>query len=278
MHHGPKLRHKLSLLGPEQVRSNKESTIMKFLKTFLLVITPVAGLVACGGGDTADRLDLADPVVRFVHASPLAPNLTLYHGAVVQADIVDKPYKFASNYFNVDIGLNTWTAKTTVADLTLGSIPIDASRGNRYTIEVLPGSNVDSSVYLITDPYNKVLTSDSARLRIMNASFNASNIDLYMSPLGTDVTTATVAPTIAGTAYKTSGPKSGGDSIDIPGGTYKVTITTAGTKTILFTGQMAFGNNADILLLSVPDTLLPGSIKTLLKLEGSTGVSEVPAI
>jgi hypothetical protein len=41
---------------------------------------------------------------------------------------------------------------------------------------------------------------------------------------------------------------------------------------------MAFGNNADILLLSVPDTLLPSSIKTLLKLEGSNGVSEVPAI
>ena len=251
---------------------------MKFLKTLLLVITPVAGLVACGGSDTADRLDLADPVVRFVHASPLAPNLTLYHGAIVQGNVIDKPYKFASNYFNVDIGLNTWTTKTTVAELTLGAVPIDASRGNRYTIVALPGANADSSVYLIADPYNKTLTSDSARLRIMNASFNASNIDLYMSPLGADVTAATATPTIAATAYKSSGPKSGGDSIDIPGGTYKVTITTAGTKTVLFTGQLAFGNNADILLLSVPNTLLPGSIKTLVKLEGSTGVSEVPLI
>ena len=278
MNHGTKLRHKLSLLGPERVRSNTESTIMKFLTTVLLVITPVAGLVACGGGDTADRLDLADPMVRFVHASPLAPNLTLYHGAVVQANVIEKPYKFASNYFNADMGLNIWTAKTLVADLTLGAVSIDAARGNKYTIVVLPGSNPDSSVYLITDPYGKALTSDSARLRIMNASFNASNIDLYMTPLGTDVTAATVAPTIAGTAYKTSGPKSGSDSFDISGGTYKVTIATAGTKTILFTGQMTFGQNTDILLLSVPDSLLPGSIKTLVKLEGSTGASEVPAI
>jgi hypothetical protein len=249
---------------------------MKMLKSLLLAMTPVVGLVACGGGDTSDRLDLADPVVRFVHASPLAPNLTLYHGAVAQGDVIDKPYKFASNYFNVNIGLNTWATKTATSDLTLGTVPIDAARGNKYTIVALPGANADSSVYLISDPYNKVLTSDSARLRIMNASFNANNIDLYMSPLGADITAVTAVPTIAATAYKTSGPASGGDSIDIPGGTYKVTLTNAGSKTILFTGQLAFGNNADILLLSVPDSLMPGSLKMLVKLEGSTGVSEVP--
>jgi len=251
---------------------------MKLLNTLLIVMTPVAGLVACGGGDTSDRLDLADPVVRFVHASPLAPNLTLYHGTVVQGDVVDKPYKFASNYFNTNIGLNTWTTKTAVADITLGEVPFDASRGNRYTIVALPGSAADSSVYLIVDPYNKGLTSDSARLRIMNASFNASNIDVYMSPLGADVLAATAVPTIAATAYKTSGPASGGDSLDIPGGTYKVTVTTTGTKTVLFAGKLEFGNNADILLLSVPSSPLPGAIKMLVKLEGSTGVSEVAAL
>ena len=250
---------------------------MKLLNTLLLVMTPVA-LVACGGGDTSDRLDLADPVVRFVHASPLAPNLTLFHGAVMQSDVMDKPYKFASNYFNVNIGLNTWTAKTSFGDVTLGSVPIDAVRGNKYTIVALPGTNADSSVYLITDPYNKPLSSDSARLRIMNAAFNASNIDLYMSPLGADIMAPTAVPTIAGTAYKTSGPASGGDSIDIPGGTYKLTITNAGTKVILFTGQVAFGNNADILLLSVPNSLLPGVIKTLIKFEGSASVTEVPPL
>jgi len=176
------------------------------------------------------------------------------------------------------MGLNTWSLKTTVGGVTIGSVPVDASRGNRYTLVELPGSNSDSSVYLITDPYNKALTSDSARLRIMNASFNASNIDLYMSPLGADITAATALPTIVATAYKTSGPATRGESIDIPGGTYKVTITTAGTKAILFQGQLVFGNNSDILLISVPDSLLPGAIKTLVKFEGSTGASEVPAI
>ena len=251
---------------------------MKLITTFLFISVPAAGLVACGGGDTSDRLDLADPVVRFVQASPLAPNVTLYRGAIAQPDVVDQAYKFASNYFNVDMGLNTWSVKTTVGGVTIGSVPIDATRGNRYTIVELPGANSDSSAYLITDPYNKPLTSDSARLRIMNASFNASNIDLYMSALGTDITATTVTPTIVATPYKTSGPASGGESIDIPGGTYKVTITTSGTKVILFQGQLVFGNNSDILLISVPDSLLPGAIKTLVKVEGSAGATEVPAI
>ncbi len=251
---------------------------MKLINKFLLILVPAATLVACGGGDTADRLDLADPVVRFVHASPLVGNVSLYHDAIVQPDVIDKPYKFASNYFNVDMGQNTWSVKTTVGGVTIGSVPIDAGRGYKYTIVELPGANSDSSAYLIVDPYNKPLTSDSARLRIMNASFNASNIDLYMSLPGTDISVATVVPTVVATQYKTSGPVSGGDSIDIPGGTYKVTITTAGTKTILFQGQLVFANNSDILLISVPDSLLPGSVKALVKFEGSAGTSEVPAI
>lgn len=84
-------------------------------------------------------------------------------------------------------------------------------------------------------------------------------------------------PTIGATAYKTSGLASGGDSIDIPGGTDQITITTAGTKTVLFKGQQTFGNNNDIMLISVPDWLLPGAIKTLVKIEGETGTTEAPA-
>ncbi len=83
----------------------------------------------------------------------------------------------------------------------------------------------------------------------MNASFNASNIDLYVNALGTDISVAGVVPAIAGTAYKTSGPLSGNDS----------------------------QNNKDILLLTVPDSILSGAIKTLIKIEGTAGTTELPA-
>ena len=251
---------------------------MKIAHKLLLACVPVIGIAACGGGDTADRLDVADPVVRFVHASPLAPNLTLYRGTVAQSDATNVPYQFASNYFDVDMGISDWPVKTAVGGVTIGTPSIDPVRGNRYTIVALPASTTDSSTYLIVDPYNKPLGSSSTHLRVMNASFNASNIDLYMSGVGADITPPTAMPVIAATAYKTSGPASGSDSVDIPGGTYQVTITAAGTKTILFKGQLSFGQNKDVLLLTVPATVLPGAIKVLAKIEGTAGAAEVPAI
>lgn len=149
--------------------------------------------------------------------------------------------------------------------MTLGTVSIDPARATKYTIVALPASDTVGSTYVIVDPYNKALASDNTHLRVMNASFNAANIDPYMNSAGTDITTAGVNPLIAATAYKTSGPASGSDSTDIPGGTYQLKITTAGTKTILFRGQLSFASNKDILLLSVPDSVSPGGIKALVK-------------
>ena len=251
---------------------------MNQLHKILFACIPVLGLAACGGSDTQDRLDVADPEVRFVHASPIAPALTLYRGAVAQSDATNVSYKFASNYFDVDLGVSDWSVKTATGAVNLGTVSIDPARGTKYTIVALPSSSTDNSTYLIVDPYNKPLGSNSTHLRVMNASFNAANIDLYMTAVGADISGAGANPTIAATAYKTSGPASGNDSVDIPGGTYQVTITTAGTKTILFKGQVAFGDNKDVLLLTVPDTVVPSAIKMLVKVEGDAGANDVPAI
>ncbi|MEP7296250.1 MAG: DUF4397 domain-containing protein [Burkholderiales bacterium] len=250
---------------------------MNKLHKLVLVSIPLFALAACGG-DVADRLDVADPVVRFVHASSIAPNLTLYRAAAAQADATNVAYPFASNYFDVDMGASDWIVKTSAGGVTLGTVPIDPVRGNRYTIVALPASSVDSSTYLIVDPYNKPLGSSSSHLRLMNASFNASNIDLYMTGIGASITAPGANPLIAATAYKTSGPASGNDSVDIGAGTWQVTITTAGTKTILFNGFVTIADNQDVLLLTVPSTVTPGAINTLVKIDGVAGATEVPVI
>ncbi len=254
---------------------------MKFSTYCLLISVPVVsafGLAGCGGGDTQDRLDVADPAVRFVHASPLAPRVTLYRDTVGQADVTNVAYKFASNYFDVETRVSQWAVKTAQFGAAIGDISIDAKRGNKYTIVVLPSSNTDNSIYEIRDPYNKSLTSDKAKLRIMNASFNAGNVDLYINALGTDITAASVTPVIASTAYKTSGPATGNDSLDIESGNYKIAITAGGTKIVLFQGSISIEKNKDILLLTVPSSILPGAIKTLMKVEGVAGTTELPAM
>jgi Domain of unknown function (DUF4397) len=250
---------------------------MKFLTQCLPVCLAVVGLAACGGGDTDDRLDVADPAVRFVHASPFAPSVTLYRDGIVQNDATNASYKFASNYFTAETKSTDWSVKTVVGGVAIGNVPIDAKRGNKYTIVLLPSSSALSSIYEIRDPYNKSLTSDKAKLRIMNASFNASNIDLYLNSPGTDISAAGVTPAIAATAYKTSGPATGNDSLDIAGGSYQIAITASGSKTIIFKGLITIENNKDILLLTVPDSILTGAIKTLIKIEGTAGTAELPA-
>ena len=263
---------------------------MNPLHNLLLACVPVLGLTACGGGDTADRLDLANPAVRFVHASPSAPNLTLYRNAAAQPDATNVAYKFAANYADVDTSAADWSVKTALGAAPVGAVAIDPVRGNKYTIVTLAASIIDSSVTLIIDPYNKPLPSDSTRLRLMNAAYNAASVDVYMNAPGTDIAAAGVNPLIAATAFKTAGPASGSDSVSIPAGTYQLTITTAGTKTALFKGPLSFGTNKDILLLSVPGDILPNlpnapvgnppvraGIKVLAKVEGTAGAVDVPA-
>lgn len=252
---------------------------MKSFHKLLFTVVPVAMLAACGGGDDArDRLDIAKPTLRFVHASPLAPNVTLFRADVAQAQATNVAYRFASDYFDVNQGEADYSVKTATGNITIGTATLDTSRGNKYTIVALPSSNTENSVYLITDPFNKSLTSDRAKVRLMNAAFNASNIDLYLNPIGTDISAAAVTPVIAATAYKTAGPASGNDSLDINGGTYQLTLTSAGSKTALFQGRLVIENNRDVLLLTVPDSILPGAIKTLVKVEGLGGTTEVPAL
>lgn len=249
---------------------------MKLVQKILLACVPVAALTACGGSDTEDRLDVADPVVRFVHAAPNAPAVTLYRNAVAQSDATNVNYGFTSNYFDVDTNIADWSVKTAVGAVDVGTLSIDARRGNKYTVVALATSATTAGTYLIRDPYNKSLTSDSTRLRLMNASYNAANVDVYMNVPGTNI--ASTTPVIAATAFNTSGPASGSDSVDIPGGNYQVTITTAGTKTVLFRGELAFGNNRDVLILTVPDATKPGGVGALVSVEGTMGATPIPPI
>ncbi|KQW36434.1 DUF4397 domain-containing protein [Rhizobacter sp. Root404] len=249
---------------------------MKLVHKLLLACIPLAALAACGGGDTEDRLDVADPVVRFVHAAPAAPNVTLYRAAIAQPDATNVMYQYASNYFDVDLGVSDWSVKTAVGGVEVGTVSIDPQRGTKYTIVALQTSATSAGTYLITDPYNKALTSDSTHLRVMNASYNAASVDVYMNTPGTDI--ATVTPKISGTAFNAAGPATGNDSADIPGGTYQVTVTSAGTKTVLFKGQLSFANNQDLLILTVPDASTASGVSALVKVEGTAGATPIAAI
>ena len=239
---------------------------MKSLK-FALLFAPVLLVSACGGGsDLEDRLDVADPKVRFVHAAAGSPNVSLTRNDAVQSDATNVPYKAASGYYDVETGAATWRLRTsstaTPPNADLATVNVDARRGNRYNLIAVPaGAGVE--LLSIRDPYNKSLVSDRARIRVVNAAPNTTGaLDLYLTPNDNSINNLT--PNIANVGLRQAVPGDSNDSQEIQGATYRIRLTTSGSKSVIFNNVVNLDNNSDWLLITVPDqTLVPNSIKVL---------------
>jgi len=250
---------------------------MKLSKSGLLVglaLAASAVLSACGGGGDDgidDRLGISKPSVRVIHAITGGPNLDVLQNGT-KTSFLNEPYKFVSNYFDVDTGSQLIAFNVTNTSTQLGSAAVDAHTGHKYTVVALPGATA-AEVLTIDDPYDKSLLSDKARVRTLNASFNAQNIDVYVTTPAADLNA--VSPNMAAVGYKTANPATGQDSLYLDGGTYRLRITTAGTKTVIFdSGALTLGNNADWLITTIPvdgiGALVPNRIKVLVA-QSSTG-------
>jgi hypothetical protein len=239
---------------------------MKSIYKLLLAAAPVLLVAACGGGDDSldDRLNIADPKVRFVHAATASPALTLYRNDVAQADATSVSYKGASQYYDVSTGTATWRVATSTGNVTVGTVPFDAGRGGKYTLVAVPDANITGAeVLFISDPYDKELTANNARVRVLHASANAGTVDVYLTQAGVDINT--VQPNFAGVAYKTANPASGANSVDftVGSGAYNLTITATGSKTPVFLAPVTVTNNADWLLTVLPASITANDVKVL---------------
>lgn len=228
---------------------------MRPIKTLMTVLATASFLAACGGSDDNfdDRADLAEPKVRFVHAIPGGPDVTLYRGNEAQSFANDVGYLFASTYNEVDDDRAEWRVETATGGLEIGSVDFNPERGDKYTLVALPGASGDGSspsVLFIEDPYNKGL-SDDARVRVVNGAFNFPDIDVYLTGPSTDLATAT--PRFDDVDYGEAEPESGDDSIQLEGGTYRLRITDADDKTVIFSADVSLDDNEDWLLLTLPD-------------------------
>ena len=241
------------------------TSLTRPLRILALATLPALMLAACGGGDDSldDRLDLADPKVRLLHAVPFAPGVTLFRDDQgISSDVTNVAYRGASNYFDVSTSTQRWDVRTaTTPAVNVGSVSFDARRGNRYTLVAVASSSSLTEVALIDDPYNKSVASDNARVRVFNAAFNTAGLDAYLTPPATDINT--VSPTFAAVTYKTAKPASGQDSVQLEGGAYRLRITAAGSKTVIFSTPVTLAKNADWLLTPVPGSLSPTDIRVL---------------
>ncbi|CAG9170255.1 hypothetical protein LMG23992_01525 [Cupriavidus laharis] len=232
-----------------------------------LALAATAALTACGGGDDdiGDRIGVSKPTVRVMHAIPGGPNVDVLQNGV-KTNLLNEPYKFVSTYFNVEEGNQLFAFNVANTSTELGKATVNTHTGHKYTVVAMPGSESAADVIQIDDPFEVGLFSDKARVRALNASFNAQNVDIYVTVPAADLNTIT--PTFSAVAFKSAVPASGQDSINLNGGTYRLRITTAGSKTVIFdSGALTLDNNADWLITTLPvdgiKATLPNRIKVL---------------
>jgi len=231
-----------------------------------LAVLPAVLLAACGGNDGIDdRLGTADPKVRLVHAVPAAPNVSLFRDDAVNPEntnVTNIAYKGASAYFDVSANTHKWEVKTaTTPAVSVGAVSFDHHRGNKYTLVAVPNAGSLTEVVAIDDPFEKGLTTDNARVRVFNAAFNTTGVDVYLTAPGTPL--ANVAAPFVGVNFKQAVPGSGGNSMELEGGNYVLSVTATGTKTVLFSAPVTIDKNADWLLMPVPASITPNDMHVL---------------
>jgi Domain of unknown function (DUF4397) len=236
---------------------------MKTLQKILLACAPLMLVAACGGGDDSvdDRLGVADPKVRFVHAIEGGPAVGLYRNGGTIGGVDGVNYRYASNYFDVSSTAADYSVRTTAGSVQISNANLNPHQGDKYTFVAYAGAGGVPSTLLIEDPYNKSLTSNDARVRVMNASNNTPNFDVYLTAPSVDI--ATVSPNFANVALGSAVPGTGADSHEFAANNYQLRITTAGTKTVIFNAPLNLSQNADMLLVTVPSGLLANQVKIL---------------
>ncbi|MDP9125265.1 MAG: DUF4397 domain-containing protein [Pseudomonadota bacterium] len=119
----------------------------------------------------------------------------------------------------------------------------------RYTIVALPGSGTMVDLLQISDPYGNAVTSN-ARVRIVKGDSVAGAMDVYITTPGADI--SGVTPTMAAVANQAPSPASGADSYSLASGIWQIRLTSAGTKTVFFSGAINVSDHADLLLVTLP--------------------------
>ena len=222
---------------------------------------PVVFMSACGGGDLDDIFNVSDPKIRFVHAAPAGPNVTLYRNDAAQPDATNVAYKSATAYRDVDTGSAQWRLRHAGNSSALDSISLDIERGDRYTLVALGGTSPE--LLSIRDPYTvlPVPTFGTTRIRMVNGSSNAQHLDAYLTSSDTDLDDT--SPTLRDVDYRTAKPRSGDDSLSLLSKTYRLRLTEAGTRNLVFDADIDLPHEGDWLLVTVPAAEGARSIRVL---------------
>ncbi|MBK1872772.1 DUF4397 domain-containing protein [Marinobacter sp. 1-3A] len=204
-------------------------------------------LVVLNGGDVAEIYDTDQAAgVRVVHASSDAPNVDVYVDgqSTPLADIAFgsvAPFAFLDGYAALPAGDARIQVAAAGTGLGGGLVVIDETlplvNGQGYTALAV-GQLAGIEALVVEDQVRSIATQ--ASLRIIHASTQAGNVDIYLVP-GTQSGIGNFAPALSNVPFKAVT-----DYLAVADGTYNVYITPTGTGTVAISAEGVELNAGDV--------------------------------
>ena len=189
-------------------------------------------LAVLDGDDVAILSDaMAGADLRVVHASADAPAVDVIVNDAGSAAISNLAFPDATGYVN--LAADTYNFKVTATGtLTPAVIDADVPLANGMAYSLLAvGALADIEPLLLTDNNRSVATE--ARVRLVHGSTLAGNVDIYVVPAGTAITS--VEPAFADVPFKAET-----GYVSLAAGEYDVVITPTGTTTAAISATLDF--------------------------------------
>lgn len=160
--------------------------------------------------------------LRVVHASADAPPVDVVANDNFSTPLVsDLAFPQATGFVSVPAA--TYNVKVAAAGTTTDVIDADLTLqpAVRYSVLAM-GALADIEPLVATDDARRIATA--AKLRVIHGAPTAASVDIYVTAPGATITT--LNPTLAGVPFKANT-----GFLQLPAGSYSVTVTPTGTKT-----------------------------------------------
>jgi len=214
---------------------------------FAVLFLTLALAAGCKSAGTV----VANAQFRVMNASAEQPDLdVLLTTTTISSDLV---YPTATSYTQESPGGYTLHIQPTGTTTTLINLPLVFQPGDVRTVIAAQSAFASPALtpILLTDD-NSAPNSGQMKLRVVNASPDIGNLDVYIVPPGSSLAGKT--PTISSLAFQAASPYQ-----SLAAGTYVVAFTPAGQKNILI--------NTEVLTFSATQ------IRTLVALDTTGGYS-----
>ena len=190
----------------------------------LCLCAVAAALPGCNTGNGVGATAITTRV-RVVNVIPNAAGITLTLDTDAPV-VTGLGFQQLTQYLNVDPGLREFKVSVDGGATTLIATTLGLAAGTDYTLIVF-GAVEAANMVLEVDTKLSILNGGTFFLRFIDLAAVAGGIDVYLTPLGADI--SATAPVIANATY-------GGATgfVPVTTGNFQLRVTPNGTKEVIF--------------------------------------------